>query len=423
VTWERKPIGELLQQLPNKKVVQQGWSPKCHTHPAAQDNWGVLKTTAIQAGRFLPQHNKELPEGLEPRPNIEVEVGDLLLTCAGPRARCGVPALVRATPGRLMMSGKMYRLRPDERLDSRFLELFLLSDEAQKRIDEMKTGISDSGLNLTHGRFIRLQVPVPPLDEQRRIVAILEDHLSRLEAATTGLGLTAHRLASLELSLAAQATFGAASNRVTLAEISTLITDGDHNPPKRVASGVPHVTAKGITPDGLISLDAGTYVSEDGFLQTAKRYLPTPGDVIVTCVGTIGRVAVVPPGVRFSADRNLAAVRLNHEIARPEYVEIALKSARIQRFMQSASSSTAQPHLYLRDLRRVEISVPSLTDQDQAVLWFKEAQEGFQRLRDAVALAQRRSAALRRSLLAAAFSGRLTGSSTEMSEVSGTITA
>ena len=82
-----------------------------------------------------------------------------------------------------MMSGKMYRLRPNQRIDPRFLELYLLSDDAQKRIDGMKTGISDSGLNLTHGRFVELPVPVPPLEEQRRIVAILEDHLSHLDAA------------------------------------------------------------------------------------------------------------------------------------------------------------------------------------------------------------------------------------------------
>ena len=91
--------------------------------------------------------------------------------------------LVRSTPERLMMSGKMYRFRADDRLEPRFLELWLLSPDAQRQIDAMKTGISDSGLNLTHGRFTRLPVPVPPLDEQRRIVDLLEDHLSRLDAA------------------------------------------------------------------------------------------------------------------------------------------------------------------------------------------------------------------------------------------------
>jgi len=60
-----------------------------------EDDWGVLKTTAIQDGEFQPEHNKRLPSALEPDPLLEVQEGDLLLTCAGPRVRCGVICLVR----------------------------------------------------------------------------------------------------------------------------------------------------------------------------------------------------------------------------------------------------------------------------------------------------------------------------------------
>jgi len=47
-------------------------------------------------------------------------------------------------------------------------------------IDRMKTGISDSGLNLTHDRFASLNVPVAPLNEQHRIVTKIEELLSEL---------------------------------------------------------------------------------------------------------------------------------------------------------------------------------------------------------------------------------------------------
>ena len=158
-----------------------------------EETWAVVKTTAIQAGWFDDTQHKELPHTLTPRPGIEIRRGDLLITCAGPRSRCGVPTLVRKTRPRLMMSGKMYRFRPAEALDPEFLEKWLLSPEAQKRIDDMKTGISDSGLNLTHGRFVQLPVPVPTLKVQRRIVEILEAHLSRLDAAQRSLRVAASR--------------------------------------------------------------------------------------------------------------------------------------------------------------------------------------------------------------------------------------
>jgi len=77
----------------------------------------------------------------------------------------------------------MYRFRTrKEKMTPQFLEAFLLSEEARVAIDRMKTGISDSGLNLTHDRFRQLSVPVPPLSDQRRIVAEIEKQFTRLEA-------------------------------------------------------------------------------------------------------------------------------------------------------------------------------------------------------------------------------------------------
>src|SRR6266478_8202550 len=139
--WTEKPIEELFAPLEDGRTLHQGWSPQCEKAPSPSvDVWGVLKTTAIQAGEFQPEHNKRLPDHLAARPTIEVKEGDLLITCAGPRARCGVSCLVRHTRKRLMMSGKMYRFRVDpERADARYVEAFLQSERARFAIDKMKT--------------------------------------------------------------------------------------------------------------------------------------------------------------------------------------------------------------------------------------------------------------------------------------------
>lgn len=179
--WTTVSIGDVLAEEHGKQI-RQGWSPQCHKEPSPSDDvWGVLKTTAIQPGRFLDEHNKALPSKLTPRPEIEVKPGDLLVTCAGPRVRCGVPCLIRNTRPRLMMSGKMYRFRPVAALDPEYLELHLLESQTQKRIDGLKTGISDSGLNLTHARFKSLSIHVAPLVEQRAIVAKIESLFSELD--------------------------------------------------------------------------------------------------------------------------------------------------------------------------------------------------------------------------------------------------
>jgi type I restriction enzyme, S subunit len=188
-SWEQCPIDDLLLPLEDGRTLHHGWSPQCETEPSlVEDEWGVLKTTSIQRGQFVPDQNKRLPNNLTPRPLLEVKPGDIVITCAGPRSRCGVPCLVRTTRRRLIISGKMYRFRvPEQHIEPRYLEAFLLSTEAQAAIDRMKTGISDSGLNLTHDRFRNLPVRVAPLGEQRRIVAEIEKQFTRLEAGVAAL--------------------------------------------------------------------------------------------------------------------------------------------------------------------------------------------------------------------------------------------
>src|ERR1700752_404664 len=97
LAWLVAPLEALLVPLKDGRTLHHGWSPQCEKEPTrSDDEWGVLKTTAIQPGAFFPEHNKRLPSHLTPRPQHEVKAGDLLITCAGPRVRCGIPCLVRS---------------------------------------------------------------------------------------------------------------------------------------------------------------------------------------------------------------------------------------------------------------------------------------------------------------------------------------
>ncbi len=187
--WAEATIGDLLEPLENGRILHHGWSPQCEKGPSlSDDDWGVLKTTAVQDGQYLPEHNKRLPSHLRPRPLLEVKDGDILITCAGPRSRCGVPCLVRTTRQRLILSGKMYRFRvPNPEVNPSYIEALLRTHDAQTSIDRMKTGISDSGLNLTHEKFLRLPARVAPTNEQCRIVAKIEELISDLDAGVAAL--------------------------------------------------------------------------------------------------------------------------------------------------------------------------------------------------------------------------------------------
>lgn len=409
MSWKRHPIEDLLQRQSNKRFIQQGWSPKCHTRPAAPGEWGVLKTTAIQPGRFEPEHNKALPNALDPRSNIEVTAGDLLITCAGPRSRCGIPALVRRTPKRLMMSGKMYRLRPGERIDARFLELYLLSPDAQQRIDEMKTGISDSGLNLTHDRFVQLSVPVPPLDEQRHIVGVLEAHLADLDAAENALADAQRKSAALESAWLTR-SMRSASIRTTVGAVLESARGGwsrsrDHLVPPN--KGIPYLKMYNILARG--GLDMSDVVYVDATAAEHVKYGVALGDVLFNSKNSadlVGKTALADArAVGAVINENIMRLRFDDRVE-PAFAVLWFRSPEIRRRIKDATSaSTNVAAVYQKDLLRFPMWLPDREHQEHLVAEFSELREGTAAVEAASSRMRARSMSLRNALLKAAFSG------------------
>lgn len=182
--WETAPLGTLL------KTLDQGWSPQCLNRPKGDAaEWAVIKTTAIQALEFKAAENKALPTTLKSRPNLSIEPGDLLITRAGPRTRVGISCLVRKCPPQLMLCDKAYRMRvdPSKVLDE-YLELVLNSPQVLNVIESMKTGTSDSGMNLTQKGLLTMAVSLPRLGEQRRIVELTRDLLRQSGHIASAIG-------------------------------------------------------------------------------------------------------------------------------------------------------------------------------------------------------------------------------------------
>jgi len=163
------------------KKLSQGWSPKC-INANSNDNsqWAVIKTSAIQSGKFVEYENKILPDNLEPREQHEIKEGDILITRAGPRVRVGICCLVRKTRPKLINCDKVYRIELNQNLvDAEYFEYALNSPEILRKIEMMKTGSSDSGLNLTQNIFLKLQIPFTSnKNEQHKIIQEIESRLS-----------------------------------------------------------------------------------------------------------------------------------------------------------------------------------------------------------------------------------------------------
>lgn len=415
----RVELRDVLAGSTDRSKLQQGWSPQCEPFPAPPGDWGVLKTTAVQPGRFLSTENKRLPDGLGARPQLEVQSGDLLLTNAGPRARCGVPTLVRATRPRLLISGKIYRFRADESLiDSRYLELFLLSDEAQAAIDKMKTGISDSGLNLTKDRFLSLPVPLVAIAEQRRIVGLVEDHLSRLDAAVENLARAERRVASL-MAASVEAILPTDVEEIQLGHLALAsgygtsakcTVDGEGPPVVRI----PNVRGR------RVDLTQEKRVTDPAV--DVSRLMLEPGDLLVVRTNgsrdLIGRTAVVQPGIDASFASYLIRFQLDTDRVSPEWVSLMLERPQARRELESrASSSAGQYNLSLSKLYSITLPVVARGRQDAILASLSDWADVARGVQEAILNSRARAAGLRRSLLAAAFSGKLTGAASDIDRI------
>ncbi|MET8381699.1 hypothetical protein ABZV14_01700 [Streptosporangium canum] len=165
------------------RSVRQGWSPQCYSWPAdGVETWAVLKAGAANGGRFRPTENKELPEDEVPRPDIVVTRGDLIVSRANTRELVGSAAVVEGDFPRLMLCDKLYAFSLDEsRADSRFVAVVLGSRRWRDLIELEATGASHSMLNISQSDIVNLPMLLPPVDEQRRIIAHLDGEIVKID--------------------------------------------------------------------------------------------------------------------------------------------------------------------------------------------------------------------------------------------------
>lgn len=166
--WSWVVLGSLLSD------IQAGWSPAAQPQPKRGDGWGVLKVSACSWGEFRPEENKALLSGQEPRPELEVKAGDFLISRANTAELVARSVVVETAPPHLMLSDKTLRLTPVRECNPRYLNLANLARSAREHYEREASGTSSSMLNVSQ-KVIRLTpIPLPPREEQDRIVEAVD---------------------------------------------------------------------------------------------------------------------------------------------------------------------------------------------------------------------------------------------------------
>jgi type I restriction enzyme S subunit len=168
--WVWCRLGEMIYD------TEGGKSPNCQNLPAESDQWGVIKTTAVQEMIFLENENKILPEKFVVNPKHVVENGDVLITRAGPKNRVGIVCCVENLSLNLILSDKTIRILHNKTfVNSKFMALALNSPLIKPIIESKMTGMADSQVNISQDNMKKFSIPLPPLPEQQRIVAKLDE--------------------------------------------------------------------------------------------------------------------------------------------------------------------------------------------------------------------------------------------------------
>ena len=422
--WVQVEIEDIFKKLENGKEINQGWSPQCKNYPSpSEDIWGVLKTTAIQKNEFWEHENKELPEDKEVRAHLEVKVGDIILTCAGPRNRCGVACTVIKTRPKLLLSGKMYRFRPDERaMTTEFLTFFLQTQESWLAIDKMKTGTSDSGLNLTHARFRKLPVRVAPLPEQRAIVTKIEELFSDLDKGIADLKkaqdqLKVYRQAVLKKAFEGELTNTKQKNkelpegwkRETIREVCENVKVGIVIKPKSFYSestnGIKAFRSANVR-EFRVNDTNWVYFSEEGN-NINKRTQVHTGDVLIVRSGYPGTSCVIREKFNNTNAIDILIATPNQEKILPDFLCAFNNSPLGKGLFSKGSQGVAQKHLNVGVYGKLLISYPSIQEQHYILKEIESRLSVCDKVEQSITESLEKAKALRQSILKKAFEGTL----------------
>lgn len=160
--------------------------------------------------------------------------------------------------------------------------------------------------------------------------------------------------------------------KYNLNDLCRKITDGSHNPPKGIEFGeFLMLSSKNIFNDD-INYDNPRYLNEEDYISENKRTQVEFDDILLTIVGTIGRVAVVPEyHIPFTLQRSVAVLKPKFEMICSRFLMYSLQNILEQ--LVTESRGVAQKGIYLKQLREIEIYIPSLKEQQQIVAILDQA--------------------------------------------------
>ena len=333
------------------------------------------------------------------------DAGDIVLASSG-NSYCK-HGIVRKQDLPLVMNTSVIRFKALENCDYEFLNQFLKSRYLKKQIDILITGGAQPNFGPVHLKQIELNLP--PLLEQQKIAKILtiwDKAISTTERLIEN--STQQKKALMQQLLTGKKRlldesgkrFEGEWEEYKLGEITDFIRDGTHGTHKRYESGVPMLSAKNITKENTVDFDDAPYISEEDYNKIHARYTIKSGDILLTVVGTLGRVALVPEELaeKFTLQRSVAIIRVAKGVCNQFLMQL-FSSSDFTHLLHRKSNSTAQAGVYLGELGKLKILLPSFEEQQKIATVLTNADKEIELLEQQLVDLQQEKKALMQVLL------------------------
>ncbi|MGK7930986.1 MAG: restriction endonuclease subunit S [Microcystaceae cyanobacterium] len=263
--------------------------------------------------------------------------------------------------------------------------LLLILSFFRYKVEAMAIGSTVKGINID--QLLTLEIPLPPLPEQKRIAEILdtldetiqktEQLIEKLQKIKAGL---LHDLLTRGLD-----KNGNLRNPEThpehfkdsalglipkewevekLGEICLIIVDCPHTTPNFLNEGVLVARTSNIK-DGVFCQDAASYVSYREYKERIFRAEPQPNDIIFTREAPVGEAFVIPQNMIICLGQRTMLLRPNPLKSNPYYIISQIYSGSIQTRIKQLVGGTTNPHLNVAEVRDFTLPVPKIEEQQE----------------------------------------------------------
>lgn len=320
-------------------------------YPDSFFNYIDISCVENETGKFLGP-NKTATGGAPSRARRSVKNGDVLMSTVRPNLKAF--ALLTEVPDRAVASTgfAVLRSRPD-----RLLPGFLINVLRYERSVDQMIGLAGKGAypSINQADVESLQIPLPPLEAQKEIVAEIEGYQSVINGARAVLDHY-HPHISIHSDWP----------MVRLADVCETITDGDHQPPPKAPGGVPFVTITNINDEHELDFTKTFFVPESYYSNLTSSRKPRGGDILYTVTGSYGIPVLVPENIKFCFQRHIALIRTGPQLLN-RFLLFLLASPFLLQQGHEAATGVAQKTVSLNSLRKFSIPLPPLATQEAIV--------------------------------------------------------